>query len=518
MAAVPQPPFTLRQAMERCGLPANDAAAFASEVFMDDFETCKDVTDDDLLDAFKTFSGLTVAQGQIRLLPGQKKKIKAFSQWVKDQYRLGLNPADTMFPVNETIGLLKRASTHKKFIDKAKSLASAAKPEKFTKELLWEDWANTFVNYLRTIPGRNGVPLQYIVRDNEMADPTPNEDFLDDYIKNAPLTGEAFIIDANEVHTHLINLIAHNDEADSITKLHETERNGRTDWLSLKNHYEGQGVYASNITKAEHDLNNLHYTGEKKPHMWWVLFEQRLSAAFQAYVKFENRIVHSDSHKLRILMSKVKCDWMSDVKGSIKTKLQETPLTYTYAQALLAFKTEVNNKFPPGSNPTNTRRISEMSGRGGRGYGRGGKGRGFRGRNGGRGYGGRGQGRGRGGYGNQRRSDSKTITLKDGQKIEYHPSFKFPDALYEKFTNEQKDMLKAQRDAYNGRDTNGNNNNNYGGNARQIQQQMRQELDEIRSIMSNSVPGSVSVSQVSTGSTIMGGRNEQANKRKRAGD
>ena len=46
---------------------------------------------------------------------------------------------------------------------------------------------------------------------------------------------------------------------------------------------------------------------------------------------------------------------------------------------------------------------------------------------------------------------------------------------------------------------------------------MRQELDEIRSIMSTAVPGSVSMSQVSTGSTIMGGRNEQANKRKRDG-
>ena len=70
MAALNQPPFTLLQAMELCGLPANDAEVFAREVYMDDFETCKDITDEDLYDAFKTFSGLTQAQGQIRVLPG----------------------------------------------------------------------------------------------------------------------------------------------------------------------------------------------------------------------------------------------------------------------------------------------------------------------------------------------------------------------------------------------------------------------------------------------------------------
>ena len=61
----------------------------------------------------------------------------------------------------------------------------------------------------------------------------------------------------------------------------------------------------------------------------------------------------------------------------------------------------------------------------------------------------------------------------------------------------------------------GNNDNN-GNSERQIQS-MRQEIDTLKSYMSH-VPNSVSMSQVSTGSamhTMMGGRNEQANKRKR---
>ena len=49
---------------------------------MDEFESCKDISNEDLAECFKTFSGLTVRQGKIRLKPQQKNNIKSFSQGV----------------------------------------------------------------------------------------------------------------------------------------------------------------------------------------------------------------------------------------------------------------------------------------------------------------------------------------------------------------------------------------------------------------------------------------------------
>ena len=72
--------------MLACGLTAADSVTFATEVFMDSFETCRDMSDADLTDAFKTFSNLSVAEGRIRLLPAQKVRVKAFLQWAKDQH------------------------------------------------------------------------------------------------------------------------------------------------------------------------------------------------------------------------------------------------------------------------------------------------------------------------------------------------------------------------------------------------------------------------------------------------
>ena len=47
---------------------------------MDDFKTCKDISNGDIDDVLKTFSILTVAQVQIRLMQISKQKIKAFNQ------------------------------------------------------------------------------------------------------------------------------------------------------------------------------------------------------------------------------------------------------------------------------------------------------------------------------------------------------------------------------------------------------------------------------------------------------
>ena len=60
------------------------------------------------------------------------------------------------------------------FAARSDAIELAAKPDKFTKDTKWEDWNPSLLNYFRTIPGWDGVPLKYIVRDNELPDTTPN--------------------------------------------------------------------------------------------------------------------------------------------------------------------------------------------------------------------------------------------------------------------------------------------------------------------------------------------------------
>ena len=63
------------------------------------------------------------------------------------------------------------------------------------------------------MPGRDGVPLKYICRENDEPDGTPHDDFLDDYVAMARLEGNSFAIGTMQVHTFLVNFVSGNDTA-----------------------------------------------------------------------------------------------------------------------------------------------------------------------------------------------------------------------------------------------------------------------------------------------------------------
>ena len=297
----------------------------------------------------------------------------------------------------------------------------------------------------------------------------------------------------------MFNFVAGNDTAEAKIQGLQRVNDGREAYKRLVEHYEGVGIHAIDIREADEVIKNLFYAGEKPPHMWWAEFEKRLTRAFNAYVKREGRVVHSDSMKIRMLIDKIKADFLTPTKAQLEIELSRTPMTVTYEQSIALFRNMVNQKHPPqmGAAQYRVRRnINETStGRGGRNQGRGGFGRGGRG----------GRGTGRGGRGAQRtRSDSRFITLTDGSQIEYHPSFSFPRHVYLKFKPEDKETLRRERSAYN--ETRRN----------------RTEIKELKSQISGQSPSlapppdnvSVSqhsqVSQMTTGQSVMGGRNEQA--------
>ena len=98
--AVLPPLFDVHDAMVLCGVDdtvlfAGSTAAqrLATEMFDDEFISTMDKTFEELDEDFKTWSGLTVNQGQIRLTPGTKRNIKAFVQWSRDVIRTSRSPA-----------------------------------------------------------------------------------------------------------------------------------------------------------------------------------------------------------------------------------------------------------------------------------------------------------------------------------------------------------------------------------------------------------------------------------------
>ena len=115
MAAAAAPILhTVEDAMIACGVPvgpafmgATPAERISEALFNNEFEAAIDVTFEELDTTFKTYSTLTVAQGQICFDPIVKKRVRAFIQWVRDHIRTLRDPAVDAYPVDNIVTLIK---------------------------------------------------------------------------------------------------------------------------------------------------------------------------------------------------------------------------------------------------------------------------------------------------------------------------------------------------------------------------------------------------------------------------
>ena len=134
------------------------------------------------------------------------------------------------------------------------------------------------------------------------------------------------------------------------------QKNGRLDFIALKNHYEGVEVHDINIVQAEKLLQDLSYAGEKNPHMWWDEFERQLTDQFNTYDHHERRNVYLDNKKLLILNRKVNADLLQATNASINLEITKNPVTLNYDDKLTEFRNQVNQKFLPELSSPNNRR------------------------------------------------------------------------------------------------------------------------------------------------------------------
>ena len=94
--------------------------------------------------------------------------------------------------------------------------------------------------------------------------------------------------------------------------------------------------------------------------MWWAEFEKVLTRSFAIIRKAENRNVHSNDMKLRILMGKIQADFLSQAKAALSIDMTRTPTTLTYETVIITFRNIANAKYPTNvSSNIRARRVSE---------------------------------------------------------------------------------------------------------------------------------------------------------------
>ena len=363
MAGVVDPYIIVDQCLEWIGygIP-NQRAAISTEAGFNSLEDLNDIEEKDIRDMADSFQKRTIAH-RINFGMRRTKWLIAMMHWVQDFYRCSKQPTiDDFVTANDFKQALstatQRASLRKVDTDQVDMISKAADPGKLKSERKRPEWYPAFVNYLSMIPRVYGVPLSYVVHENQAPDHTRDfeGDFTEEIIACAPLNGPKFRVDARKVHQLLKNFLMAESAEQWIHPL-APRGNRRDDVLELRRHYEGEGNQSRRIASADKYRETLHYKSEHA--MPWETFLDRMQKMFNIYKEEGEEM--TENAKLRELFKRTKHPQLIESGKALEVRYDMDGLTYTQAANHL---TAAVSKLP---NYQMARRVSNVKTGGGQG-------------------------------------------------------------------------------------------------------------------------------------------------------
>ena len=184
------------------------------------------------------------------------------------------------------------------------------------------------MNYLSMIPGVRGVPISYVIRENDA--PDHETDFGNDFtarsIACAPLDDASFRADARKVHQLLMNFLVA-ELAEQWIKDLTPLVNGRRDMEALCNHYGGEGNKSRRIATAEKLRESLHYKSECS--LPFSTFLDRMQKMFNIFKEEGEQL--TENAKVRELFKRVQHTQLQDTVKALHVRYDLDGITYTEA-------------------------------------------------------------------------------------------------------------------------------------------------------------------------------------------
>ena len=260
--------------------------AIRDEAGLDSLADFIDVTETNIRDMAESFAKRSPAQ---RFIFGMRriKWLLSLMHWVQDQDRCSRPPTAPDVVDDDTLKevlyvSIRHAALCKVDNDQVETISKAADPGKFKDECKWADWEPAFTNYLSTIPGVYGIPVLYVIRENN--DPQHDQDFGKDFtqemISCASLRGANCHAVSRKVHQLLKNYLVAESAEQWIRDI-EHLNNGRRDMQALRNHYQGEGNASRRIATTEKSKEPLHYKSERS--LTFTTFLDRIQKMFNIF-------------------------------------------------------------------------------------------------------------------------------------------------------------------------------------------------------------------------------------------
>ena len=308
-----------------------------------EFSDIQSLTEKDITELSESFGRRTVTNGRIDFGIRRTKRLKFMMHWVQDFYRVSMIPTTdgldqaTFLTAITVAG--QRADVRKQMKDQQDEKAKVASPGPLISESKWTDWEPKFINYLSSLLGMNGIPLSYVIRENDQPDRIgPHANFTEECIACAPLTGVAYDSDRSAVHQALVSFTT-GQPSENWIKAINRHKDGRRSMTALRNHFSGEGNVTRRIAEADRYKDTLHYKNERS-----LPFETFLTKCEKMYnIYAQHKEPMKEEAKIRFLLKKVQHSGLASAIEAMKAKITtEPPGTISYTTVANHLSTAVS--------------------------------------------------------------------------------------------------------------------------------------------------------------------------------
>jgi hypothetical protein len=266
------------------------------------------------------------------------KLLKGVIHWAKDKQRIGSNVSvvvtigaalSAQFEFLEELQTsIDREAIRVESTDSIEARSKAASPGRLKDERNWDKWEQGLILMLSILRGVNGVPLSYVIREEEHKAGTTYNSFLDESIAKVSLHGPQFEADSRTVH-QIIETLTSGENATHWLKELKSKNDGRKDMVALRSHYRGAGNQSRRISNAQGLHATLHYKTERA--MKFSDFISKVKEMFDIYEDCNEP--QPESVKLRFLWEKIESTVLQMPIEIMKADLSRDTNSWTFVKA-----------------------------------------------------------------------------------------------------------------------------------------------------------------------------------------
>jgi len=258
-------------------LANNRRATITSKLFPGGLEDLNDYSAEDIKDAMKNFRSHPTSNQKFTVSVHTTSRLVQLTLWVKDKIRVG---HDATFPDGTTqaqfVAALEEAQQRDKIRQERKKNTEGLSTLKINPVLKssagWDGWTDSARAALSIAYGSKGVPLLYVISNNEA--PRVVFDDVDEHgniivptweelaIDAAHLTGLDYEADWKTVHLFITNNVDEDSDAHAYIYPLVSKNDGRKDWRALDARYDNEATTQARVNQANTTWDMLIYKNE----------------------------------------------------------------------------------------------------------------------------------------------------------------------------------------------------------------------------------------------------------------